>query len=113
MALRGTFEEHESRIKEARRGLESVRAEAAQLDVARATAEADLTHQSAACVETVQASLDEVSAEVNPRSWMGRASLPRRRRRPNRPGRRPRQRSPPTKWSSTCGPRSIAWAPST
>ena len=77
VALRGTFEEHESRIKEARRGLESVRAEAAQLDVARATAESDLTHLSAACVETVQASLDEVSAEVEQLERDGLLASPR------------------------------------
>ena len=86
-----------------------MRAEAAQLDVARATAESDLTHLAAACVETVQASLDEVAAEVEqlerdgllasprpvddapePSELDGRGrALPRRRRRPNRPGRRP------------------------
>jgi chromosome segregation protein len=63
-ALRSSFEEQEARIKDARRRLESIRAEAAQLDVARATAEADLTHLSAACVESVQATLDEVALEV-------------------------------------------------
>jgi chromosome segregation protein len=62
--LRSRFEEQEARIKDARRRLESIRAEAAQLDVARATAEADLTHLSAACVESVQATLDEVALEV-------------------------------------------------
>ncbi len=35
-----------------------------RLEVARATAEADLTHLAASCVEAVQATLDEVSAEV-------------------------------------------------
>ena len=58
------FDAQEVRIREARRSLESVRAEAAQLDVARATAEADLTHLAATCVEAVQATLDEVAAEV-------------------------------------------------
>jgi chromosome segregation protein len=77
LALRGTFEEYESRIKEARRRLESVRAEAAQLDVARATAESDLTHLSAACVETVQASLEEVSAEVEQLERDGLLASPR------------------------------------
>ena len=54
-----------------------MRAEAAQLDVARATAEADLTHLSAACVETVQASLDEVSAEVEQLERDGLLASPR------------------------------------
>jgi chromosome segregation protein len=76
-ALRGTFEEHESRIKDARRALEAVRAEAARLDVARATAESDLTHLSAACVETVQATLDEVSAEVEQFERDGLLASPR------------------------------------
>ena len=62
--LRVAFDAHETRIKEARRGLESVRADVAQLDVARATAEADLTHLAASCAETVQATLDDVAAEV-------------------------------------------------
>ena len=41
-----------------------MRSEASRLEVARATAEADLTHLAASCVEAVQATLDDVSAEV-------------------------------------------------
>ncbi len=63
-ALRAGFDEQDARIREARRALDAVRSEASQLDVARATAEADLTHLAASCVETVQATLDEVAAEV-------------------------------------------------
>ena len=63
-ALRSGFDEQEGRIREARRGLESVRAEAAQLDVMRATAESDLAHLASSCADAVQASLDEVAAEV-------------------------------------------------
>ena len=63
-ALRAEFERQEAVIREARRALEGVREEAAHLDVARATAESDLAHLSASCVETVQATLDEVAAEV-------------------------------------------------
>jgi chromosome segregation protein len=62
--LRATFEQQETRIKDARRALEGVRGEAAQLDVARATAEADLSHLAQSCADTVQATLDEVAAEV-------------------------------------------------
>jgi chromosome segregation protein len=62
--LRGQFDEREGGIREARRALEAVRAEAAQLDVARATAEADLSHLAAACSTNVQATLDDVAAEV-------------------------------------------------
>ncbi len=63
-ALRAGFDDQEGHIREARRGLETVRAQAAQLDVTRATAEADLAHLASSCVESVQASLDEVAAEV-------------------------------------------------
>ena len=62
--LRAAFDEQEAVIKEARRTLEGIRAEVAQFDVARATAETDLGHLAAACAESVQATLDEVSAEV-------------------------------------------------
>ncbi len=63
-ALRAEFDQQESIIRDARRALESVRGEAAHLDVARATAEADLTHLAGSCIENVQATLDEVAAEV-------------------------------------------------
>jgi chromosome segregation protein len=62
--LRAGFDEHEGRIRESRRSLESVRAEAAQLEVARATAESDLSHLASTCTETVHATLDEVAEEV-------------------------------------------------
>jgi chromosome segregation protein len=77
LSLRATFGEHEGRIKDARRALEGVRAEAAQLDVARATAEADLTHLAASCTETVQATLDEVAAEVEQLERDGLLASPR------------------------------------
>ena len=77
LGLRSTFEEHEARIKDARRDLELVRAEAAQLDIARATAAADLAHLSAACIEAVQASLEEVSAEVAQLEQEGLLASPR------------------------------------
>ena len=62
--LRAGFEQQEAVIREARRALEGIRSEVAQFDVARATAEADLTHLAASCAETVQATLDEVTADV-------------------------------------------------
>ena len=65
MDLRAGFEAQDGRIRDARRALDGIRAEASQLDIARATAEADLTHLAASCVETVQATLDEVAAEVD------------------------------------------------
>jgi chromosome segregation protein len=64
-ALRAGFDAEEVHIREARRALDAIRAEAAQLDVARATAEADLAHLATSCIETVQASIDQVAAEVD------------------------------------------------
>jgi chromosome segregation protein len=63
-ALRTTFEDQDGRIREARRALEDVRGDAAQLEVVRATAESDLSHLALSCVETVQATIDDVAAEV-------------------------------------------------
>ncbi len=77
LSLRETFGVHEARIKDARRMLESIRGEGAQLDVARATAEADLSHLAAACVDTVQATLDEVAAEVEQLERDGLLASPR------------------------------------
>jgi len=62
--LRTRFDAQETTIREARRSLETVREEASQLEVQRATAESDLNHLASSCVETVQATLDEVAAEV-------------------------------------------------
>jgi chromosome segregation protein len=62
--LRGQFDSQEARIREARKALETVRDEASRLEVQRATAESDLAHLATSCIDTVQASLDEVSAEV-------------------------------------------------
>jgi chromosome segregation protein len=63
-SLRTAFEALEARIREARRTLEYVRSEVAQFDVARATAESDLAHLATSCIESVQASLDDVAAEI-------------------------------------------------
>jgi chromosome segregation protein len=76
-ALREQFNTQEVRIREARRLVEHVRAEAAQFDVARATAEADLTHLAATCVESVQATLEEVTAEVDELERSGALASPR------------------------------------
>jgi chromosome segregation protein len=63
-ALRVDTERDEAQIREARRSLEDIRADVSRLEVARATAESDLGHLASACAEAVQASLDEVAAEV-------------------------------------------------
>jgi chromosome segregation protein len=48
----------------ARRALEAVRTEASEFDVARATAESDLTHLAQTCLDATQVSLDDVLTEV-------------------------------------------------
>jgi chromosome segregation protein len=75
--LRSQFDAEDSHIREARRALESVRAEAAQLDVARATAESDLAHLASTCADAVQASLEEVAAEVEQLEREGALASPR------------------------------------
>jgi chromosome segregation protein len=64
LALKTTTEQQEEIIRDARRALDAVRALTAQLDVTRATAEADLTHLAQQCVDAVNVPLDEVRAEV-------------------------------------------------
>src|SRR5262249_20160268 len=76
-SLRAGFEALEGRIRDARRTLETVRAEAAQLDITRATAESDLTHLASSCVESLQASLDEVAAEVAELECQGLLASPK------------------------------------
>jgi chromosome segregation protein len=63
-ALRTTADAHEGSIKAARAALETIRASVAELDILRATAESDLAHLAQACADAVQATLDEVLAEV-------------------------------------------------
>jgi chromosome segregation protein len=62
--LRTDAAAREVAIKDARNELECVRGSVGELEVARATAEADLSHLAATCQENVQATLDEVLAEV-------------------------------------------------
>src|SRR5262249_33572265 len=63
-ALRATVDAQDVVIREARVALDAVRTEAGEFELARVTAESDLTHLAQACVESVQGSLDEVLAEV-------------------------------------------------
>ena len=62
--LREKVDAHETLVKDARTAFESVRTVVAELDIARATAESDLSHVAQSCVETVQTTLDDVAAEV-------------------------------------------------
>ena len=64
-ALRIATDEHEASLKVARGALESIRSMVAGLDVARATAESDLAHLATSCLDTVQATLDDVQVEVD------------------------------------------------
>jgi chromosome segregation protein len=75
--LRGQFESLEIRIREARRALETVRDEAGQLEIQRATAESDLSHLASSCQETAQCSLDEVADEVARMEAEGLLASPR------------------------------------
>ena len=62
--LQGAFAEHEAAAREARRGLDDVRSLSTSLEVARATAEADLAHLAESCREALDQSLEEVAAAV-------------------------------------------------
>jgi chromosome segregation protein len=63
-AAHADADDRERAIREARTSLDGVRAEVAELEVARATIESDLTHLAAQASEAVQSTLDEVLAEV-------------------------------------------------
>ncbi len=73
--LHGVAEGEEEAIREARRALDALRREVGELDVARVTAESDLNHLAASCVEAVQATLDQVLAEVAEAEASGQASV--------------------------------------
>jgi chromosome segregation protein len=72
--LRTSADGHEALIKEARGALESIRAVVSELDIARATAEADLSHLAHTCVDAVNATLDEVLVEVEQLEAEGHAT---------------------------------------
>jgi len=65
VTLRDDMGRREQAIRGARHAVDDVRNEVTQLEVARATAAADLTHLEAACLESVGASLDDVTAVVS------------------------------------------------
>jgi chromosome segregation protein len=67
-------EEHETALRDARGGLDAVRAEAGSLEIACATSESDLAHLSTHCLEVVEASLDDVLAEVERLEQEGNAT---------------------------------------
>jgi chromosome segregation protein len=63
-SLRVGADAEDAAIREARRALEGVRVEVRELELVRVTAESDLAHLASTCVEAVQATLDQVLAEV-------------------------------------------------
>jgi chromosome segregation protein len=73
-ALRVKADEREVSIKEARASFESIRAIVSELDIARATAEADLSHLAHICEDAVHATLDEVIIEVEQLEREGHAT---------------------------------------
>ncbi len=72
--LRSKVDEQDVAIRQSRRSLEEIRVEASDLEVARATAESDLTHLAQACVDAVQNTLDEVLAQVEEMEQSGQAT---------------------------------------
>jgi chromosome segregation protein len=78
-ALRGEFAAADHDIRSARHDLEVVRRAVMQAEVARATAAADLTHLSSACVEAVGLSIEEVVEAVTLMDQRGELVAPARR----------------------------------
>ena len=64
LTLRERLEAQEGAVRAARAALEEERGEVASLDMARATAERDLGHLEESCHDTLQLTLDEVSAQM-------------------------------------------------
>ena len=73
--LRTRGDTQEVDIREARGGLDDIRGGVGQLKVSHATARADLSHLATSCLETVQADLDSVIAEVEQLERDGRITL--------------------------------------
>ncbi len=64
LRLRADLETREGKVRVARVGQEEVRAEVSELDLARATAEGNLTHLEETCRDTLQLTLDEVTVQL-------------------------------------------------
>ncbi|MBP7776014.1 MAG: chromosome segregation protein SMC [Acidobacteria bacterium] len=64
LVLKSATERQEQSIRDARRALDAVRALAAELDISRATGEAELSHLAQQSLDAVQADLDTVAEEV-------------------------------------------------
>ena len=64
LRLRARLETGDGEVRVTRAGLEQIRAEVSELDIARATTESDLAHLDQICRDTLQLTLEEVSVEV-------------------------------------------------
>jgi chromosome segregation protein len=73
-ALRAGADGIETGIRAARSAHEALRAAVSELDIARATADSDLTHLAHTCVESLQATLDDILAEVTALEAAGEAT---------------------------------------
>jgi chromosome segregation protein len=73
-ALRLEADAEDAAIRDSRKALESVRADVSELDLVRVTAESDLAHLASTCVEAVQATLDQVLADVDEAEREGQAA---------------------------------------
>ncbi|HMD36487.1 MAG TPA: hypothetical protein VKH42_16030, partial [Vicinamibacterales bacterium] len=71
--LRAKADEYEATMKEARAALDAERSIVSSLDVARATAEADLSHLAHTCEDAVNETLDQVVIEVETLEREGQA----------------------------------------
>ena len=72
--LRASVDAQDVVIRAARSAVETIRGEATDLEVERATAQSDLTHLAQTCVDAVQISLDEVLTEVEQMEQAGLAT---------------------------------------
>ena len=73
-ALRLEAESEDAAIRDSRKALEGVRADLSELELVRVTAESDLAHLASTCVEAVQATLDQVLADVEEAEREGHAA---------------------------------------
>ena len=73
-ALRAGADGIEAGIRAARSAHEALRATVSELDIARATADSDLTHLAHTCVDSLQVTLDDVLAEVTALEAAGEAT---------------------------------------
>ena len=64
LGLREGLEKQDGAVRAARNMLEQEREEASKLDMARASAEGDLSHLEESCVDTLQLTLDEVAEQM-------------------------------------------------